>query len=103
MQPAISVQSVSRHFGDIAAVSDLSFDVGVGEIFGLLGPNGAWKNTTINLITGMLKRHGGQIHVLRRDPQTEPRWAHRRIGLVPQETNVYLDLSAIDNLWHLLL
>jgi ABC-type multidrug transport system ATPase subunit len=100
MESAISVQSATRRFGDIVAVDGLSFDVGVGEIFGLLGPNGAGKTTTINLITGMLKRHGGQVKVLGRDPQTEARWIRQRIGLVPQETNVYHDLSAVDNLWH---
>lgn len=100
MNTAISVQAVSRQFGNTQAVENLSFDVAVGEIFGLLGPNGAGKTTTIHLITGMLKRHKGQIHVLGRDPQKEPRWIQRRIGLVPQETNVYLDLNAMDNLWH---
>jgi len=100
MDIAISVESVSRRFGDTIAVDDLTFMVAKGEIFGLLGPNGAGKTTTINLITGMLKHHCGQIQVLGHNPQKEPRWIHRQIGLVPQETNVYLDLSAIDNLWH---
>ncbi len=97
---AISVKSATRRFGDFIAVDQLSFEVGAGEIFGLLGPNGAGKTTTINLITGILKPNGGQVKVLGHDPQTESRWVHRHIGLVPQETNVYLDLNAIDNLWH---
>jgi len=100
MNPAISVQSVTRRFGDFVAVDDLTFEVGVGEIFGLLGPNGAGKTTTINLITGMLKRHGGCVEVLGCDPQNEARMVRQKIGLVAQETNVYLDLSAVDNLWH---
>jgi ABC-2 type transport system ATP-binding protein len=100
MAAAIVVNSVSRRFGEILAVDDLTFQVNQGEIFGLLGPNGAGKTTTINLITGMLKRQWGLIEVLGRDPEGEPRWVQRRIGLVPQETNVYLDLNAIDNLWH---
>jgi len=82
------------------AVDKLSFQVKSGEIFGLLGPNGAGKTTTINLITGMLARHGGEIQVLGYDPQTQARQVRQRIGLAPQETNVYLDLSAQDNLWH---
>jgi len=97
---AISVQGVTRRFGDLVAVDNLSFDVQVGELFGLLGPNGAGKTTTINLINGMLRRDGGQIQVLGNDPQTEARQVRQRIGYVPQETNVYLDLSAVDNLWH---
>jgi len=100
MDAAISVQTVTRRFGDFIAVDNLSFDVGVGEVFGLLGPNGAGKTTTINLITGMMKRQSGCIEVLGHDPETESRWVHQRIGLVPQETNVYLDLNAVDNLWH---
>ena len=97
---AITVDSVTRRFGDLVAVDDLSFNVRPGEIFGLLGPNGAGKTTTINLLTGMLRRDSGEVRVLEYDPQTQPRQVHQRIGYVPQETNVYLDLSAVDNLWH---
>jgi ABC-2 type transport system ATP-binding protein len=100
MDNAITVQSATRRFGDLVAVDKLSFQVKSGEIFGLLGPNGAGKTTTINLITGMLARHGGEIQVLGYDPQTQARQVRQRIGLAPQETNVYLDLSAQDNLWH---
>jgi ABC-type multidrug transport system ATPase subunit len=97
---AIRVQSVTRHFGDLVAVDALSFEVRPGESFGLLGPNGAGKTTTINLITGMLRRDSGEVKVLGWDPQVEARQVRQRIGYVPQETNVYLDLSAADNLWH---
>jgi len=97
---AIIVKSVSRRFGKLVAVDDLSFQVYRGEIFGLLGPNGAGKTTTINLITGMLARNGGKIEVEGFDPQSQARQVHRRIGLAPQETNVYLDLNAVDNLKH---
>jgi ABC-type multidrug transport system ATPase subunit len=97
---AILVQSATRRFGDLVAVDDLSFEVQPGEIFGLLGPNGAGKTTTINLITGMLRRDEGKIQVLGWDPESEARQVRKRIGYVPQETNVYLDLSAVDNLWH---
>ena len=100
MDNAITVQSATRRFGDLVAVDKLSFQVKSGEIFGLLGPNGAGKTTTINLITGMLARHGGEIQVLGYDPQKQARQVRQRIGLAPQETNVYLDLSAQDNLWH---
>jgi ABC-2 type transport system ATP-binding protein len=101
MEPvAIRVDSVTRRFGDLVAVDDLSFEVHRAEIFGLLGPNGAGKTTTINLITGLLRRDGGEIQVEGRDPQTEAGQVRRKIGYVPQETNVYPDLSAVDNLWH---
>jgi ABC-2 type transport system ATP-binding protein len=98
--PVIAVRSATRRFGDLIAVDDLSFEVQRGQVFGLLGPNGAGKTTTIHLITGMLRRQGGQVQVLGHDPQREPQQVRRRIGYVPQETNAYLDLSAMDNLWH---
>ncbi|MEJ2207445.1 MAG: ATP-binding cassette domain-containing protein [Anaerolineae bacterium] len=101
---AICVREATRRFGGrgggLVAVDALSFEVGRGEIFGLLGPNGAGKTTTINLLTGLLRRDGGQVQVLGEDPQAQAREVRRRIGYVPQETNVYLDLSAVDNLWH---
>jgi ABC-2 type transport system ATP-binding protein len=100
MSGVIVLQNVTRRFGNLIAVDDLSFHVRPGEIFGLLGPNGAGKTTTVNLITGLLQRHGGEVRVLDFDPQVEPRQVRQRIGLVPQETNLYADLSAVDNLWH---
>jgi ABC-2 type transport system ATP-binding protein len=100
MSEAITLHNVTRRFGDMVAVDALSFEVQSGEIFGLLGPNGAGKTTTVNLITGLLQRHGGEVRVLGFDPQVEPRQVRQRIGLVPQETNLYADLSAMDNLWH---
>lgn len=97
---AIEVSSVTRRFGDLTAVDDLSFTVGRGKIFGLLGPNGAGKTTTINLILGLLKPHQGELRVLGYDVATQTRQVHRQVGYVPQETNVYLELSAENNLWH---
>jgi ABC-2 type transport system ATP-binding protein len=97
---AIRVEGATRRFGDLVAVENLSFSVQRGEIFGLLGPNGAGKTTAINLLTGLLRRDGGQVRVLDHDPQREAKEVRQRIGYVPQETNVYLDLSATDNLWH---
>jgi ABC-2 type transport system ATP-binding protein len=96
----IRVHEATRRFGELVAVDRLSFEVRPGEIFGLLGPNGAGKTTMVNLITGMLRRHGGEVQVLGYDPEREPRQVRQRIGYVPQETNVYHDLSAEDNLWH---
>jgi len=97
---AIEVKSVTRKFGSLVAVDNLSFSVDRGEIFGLLGPNGAGKTTTINLILGLLKAHQGSIQVLGLDINTQTRQIYHRVGYVPQETNLYQDLSAIDNLWH---
>ncbi len=100
MQSAIQLQDVTRRFGSLIAVERLSLEVQPGEIFGLLGPNGSGKTTTLNMVTGLLKRHGGEIKVLGFDPQTQAREVRRRIGLVPQETNIYAGLNALDNLRH---
>jgi len=97
---AIIVESVTHRFGKLVAVDNLSFGVDQGEIFGLLGPNGAGKTTAINLITGLLRRQHGAIKVMGFDPLTEPRQVRQLIGYVPQETNLYADLNAVDNLLH---
>jgi len=100
MEQTILFKDVTHRFGSLLALDGLSFEVGKGEIFGLLGPNGAGKTTTILLICGLLRREGGEIQVLGFDPKRDPRQVRRRIGLVPQETNLYGDLSAQENLWH---
>jgi ABC-type multidrug transport system ATPase subunit len=96
----IEVKELRRSFGPVVAVDGVSFSAEKGQVVGLLGPNGAGKTTTVNLITGLLRRHGGEVRVLGFDPQVQPRQVRQRIGLVPQETNLYADLSAVDNLWH---
>lgn len=98
-QIAIEVRSVTRRFKGLTAVDDLSFQVGKGEIFGLLGPNGAGKTTAINLMLGLLAPHGGEIRVLGYDVGSQTRQVYHRVGYVPQETNLYQDLSAEGNLW----
>ncbi len=100
MESAISLKNVSRRYGKLTVVDNLSLEVARGEIFGLLGPNGAGKTTAINLIVGLLRRDGGDLQVLGFDPQAQPKPVRQCTGLVPQDTNVYDDLSALDNLWH---
>jgi ABC-2 type transport system ATP-binding protein len=100
VENAVYLHHATRRFGKLTAVDDLSLSVNPGEVFGLLGPNGAGKTTTISLIIGMLRRDSGDIHIQGFDPQAQPRQVRKRIGLVPQETNVYGDLNSMDNLWH---
>jgi ABC-2 type transport system ATP-binding protein len=99
-QVAIAVGNVTRRFGALTAVDDLSFNVGKGEIFGLLGPNGAGKTTTINLMLGLLRSQRGKIQVLGFDVASQTRQVYYKVGYVPQETNLYQDLNAEENLWH---
>lgn len=96
---AVAVDRVVKRFGDFTALNNLTFAVETGEIFGLLGPNGAGKTTTTNLITGLLSPDSGTVRVMGMNPKTEACEVRRHIGLVPQNTNVYLDLNATDNMW----
>ena len=97
---AIELQQVNKSFNGIKAADNLSFEVHEGEIFGLLGPNGAGKSTTVRMITGCLKADSGTIQVFGHDPQKEVKTVRKLISMVPQETNIYNDLSAYDNMVH---
>ena len=97
---AIELQQVYKSFNGIKAADQLSFEVHEGEIFGLLGPNGAGKSTTVRMITGCLKADSGTIRVFGHDPQKETKTVRKLISMVPQETNIYNDLSAYDNMIH---
>lgn len=94
----IEAAGLIKHFGDIAAVDDVSFSVGEAEFFGLLGPNGAGKTTTIRLLTGILRPDAGNITIDGIDLLAEPFDAKMRIGAVPEVGNIYADLSAMENL-----
>jgi len=92
------VRQLVKSFGPLTAVADVSFSVAPGEIYGLLGPNGAGKTTTISCICGLLEPDEGQIALEEIDLKSNPRAFKRRIGVVPQETAIYEDLSARENL-----
>src|ERR1700688_1006510 len=87
---AISVQNLTKSYGDKLAVGDVSFQVERGEVFALLGPNGAGKTTTIEILEGFRDRSAGQVETLGVDP-AEPRtqrWLQSRVGVVLQELAV---------------
>jgi ABC-2 type transport system ATP-binding protein len=98
MANAIAVSSLSKHFGEIRAVDRISFEVEEGELFGFLGPNGAGKTTTQRMLTGVLKPDSGAVHILGFDLMSNPFDAKMLTGVVPEMSNVYIDLSAWDNL-----
>src|SRR3984885_15380892 len=87
---AISVEHLSKSYGDTVAVRDVSFEVERGEVFALLGPNGAGKTTTIEILEGFLRRDAGDVQVLGADPghRSQQRWLRTRIGVVLQELAV---------------
>ncbi|HYH94739.1 ABC transporter ATP-binding protein [Hyalangium sp.] len=95
---AIEVEHLSRRFGGFTAVSDVSFSVEAGEIFGYLGANGAGKSTTIRMLCGLLKPSGGHARVAGFDVASEPERVKGGIGYMSQRFSLYLDLSVRDNL-----
>jgi ABC-2 type transport system ATP-binding protein len=96
--PVIEVEGLSKSYGDLAAVTDVSFRADGGMIFGLLGPNGAGKSTTIGCISGLLEPTAGRVRVLGHDIVLERRAARENLGVVPQELALYEDLSAWENI-----
>ena len=97
-EPVIDVRHLSRRFGRIEAVKDVSFQVRRGAIFGLLGPNGAGKSTIIRMLCGVLEPTGGSATVLGYDCQRESDALKRRIGYMSQHFSLYGDLSVRENL-----
>ncbi len=85
MVPAIEFDRVSKRYGALRALSDVTFQVAPGEFFGLLGPNGAGKTTLINILAGLVRVTGGGARVMGYDVLTRYREARRSLGVVPQE------------------
>jgi ABC-2 type transport system ATP-binding protein len=94
----IEVSELSKRFGEVAAVDRVSFEVRRGELFGFLGPNGAGKTTTINMLTGLARPDSGEIRVGGLDCTGNPKAAQHQIGVVPDESNLYPELSGLENL-----
>jgi ABC-2 type transport system ATP-binding protein len=95
---AIEAHNLTRDYGKLRAVNQISFDVEPGEIFGFLGPNGAGKTTTIKMLTGQLRPNGGTAKVAGWDIVEEREQLQPRIGVVFEHQNIYERLSARDNL-----
>jgi lipooligosaccharide transport system ATP-binding protein len=87
-----------KRFGDFVAVDSVDFEIARGESFGFLGPNGAGKTSTMKMIACMSPRSAGELRVLGMDPAREGSKIRGRIGLVPQEDSLDLDLTVFDNL-----
>jgi ABC-2 type transport system ATP-binding protein len=97
-QPAIEVSNITKRYGEVVAVNDISFKVSNGELFGFLGPNGAGKTTTINLLTGLARLDAGTINIGGIDCTSNPKAAQHLIGIVPDESNLYPELTGFENL-----
>ncbi len=95
---SIETKSLTKSFGDLKAVDDISFNVENGEIFGFLGPNGAGKSTTMMILTTLLKPTSGQALVSGFDVKTNPKQVRQKIGYVQQESTVDEYLTGRENL-----
>jgi ABC-2 type transport system ATP-binding protein len=97
-EPVIAVHGLTRRFGDFYAVHNVSFSVQSGEVFGLLGANGAGKSTTFRMLCGLLPASAGTLEVAGVDLRHAAAQARRRIGYMAQKFSLYGDLSVVDNL-----
>src|ERR1700693_1473488 len=95
---AIEVKDLCKSFKDFRAIDHLSLSVQQGEIFGLLGPNGSGKTTTINMISGLSVPSSGEVRVMGYDVRSNARQVRQILGSVPQETALYEELSAWTNM-----
>ena len=95
---AVEVIDLTRYYGSLPAVDCVSFRVRRGEMFGFLGPNGAGKTTTIRMLTTLLEPTSGTIRIDGLDVAGHPVEVRTHLGVVPEASNVYTELSATENL-----
>jgi ABC-2 type transport system ATP-binding protein len=98
MAPIIETHDLTRRFGDITAVDHLNLTVAQGEIFGLVGPDGAGKTTTLRMLCGLVDPSEGSALVAGHDAVREPQAVKDRIGYMAQRFGLYLDLSVQENM-----
>jgi ABC-2 type transport system ATP-binding protein len=96
--PAVEARDLTKRFGTVTAVDRLTLSIPPGEIFGLVGPDGAGKTTTLRLLTGVMQPTTGSVSVLDQDITRDPEAVRHRIGYVPQNSSLYADLSVLENL-----
>ena len=96
--PAIQTHGLTRLYGDLVAVDHLDLTVETGEVYAFLGPNGAGKTTTIRMLTGLIRPTEGTALIEGLDVIKHPLEVKARVGVVPQRSNLYDELSARDNL-----
>jgi ABC-2 type transport system ATP-binding protein len=97
-EKSIIVENLTYHYGNLVAVDHISFAVTEGEILGFLGPNGAGKTTTVKMLTGQLRPRAGNAILLGRDIVKETAAVRAQIGVCFEQTNLYEQMSALDNL-----
>jgi len=96
MTPAIHTEGLTKHYGSVQALVDLSIDIGPGEVFGFLGPNGAGKTTMIRTILDEIRPTSGRAELLGRDAHAESVALRRRLGYLPGDLSLYPNLTGRD-------
>ena len=97
-EPLVTARDLTKSFGELIAVDGVDFEVRAGEAFGFLGPNGAGKSSTMKMIGAVSPVTSGELRVLDMDPATQGPEIRARLGVVPQEDNLDLELSVYENL-----
>jgi ABC-2 type transport system ATP-binding protein len=98
MEAAIEARGLVKRFGATVALSGLTFSVAGGELYGLVGPDGAGKTTAIRALAGLLLQDAGEARVLGADPTTGGASFRENLGVMPQQYTLYRDLSVAENL-----
>src|SRR4051794_3305053 len=98
METILEASGLRKRFGDVTAVNGVTLDIAAGETYGLLGPNGAGKTTTVSMICGLLEPDEGEVAVAGISMNGSSTKAKAKIGYVPQDIALYLDLTATENL-----
>ncbi len=98
MDVVIETHHLTKHYGPVIAVDHLDLQVARGEVFGLLGPNGSGKTTTILMLLGLTEPTSGKVRVLGVDPARRPLKVKSRVGYLPDSVGFYDDLTARENL-----
>ena len=95
---AIQAENLVYRYGELTAVDGVNFTVSPGKVLGFLGPNGAGKTTTFGMLTGQLKPHAGRAMLLGKDISQEPSSVQARIGVCFETTNLYENMTGVENL-----
>src|SRR3972149_5661389 len=98
MTAVIEAVGLIKRYGPVVAVDDLNLTIPSGEVYGLLGPNGSGKTTTLLMLLGLTEPTAGEVRVLGNDPSRNPLAVKRQVGYLPDSVGFYDELSAHENL-----